>query len=323
MSGQAVKKFIIGDKKLDVSRKFYGDDALVDRAIVTLMGYQGLMLVGEPGTAKSLLSELLSAGISGDSQKVIQGTAGTTEDHIKYSWNFALLLSQGPSDEALIPGAIYNAFTSGSIARFEEVTRCPQEIQDALISLMSEKQIVVPELKRTISAKPGFNLIATANLRDKGVNEMSSALKRRFNFETVFPIRDTELEKELIHKQVSQRLEKQSLSVTVQDDIIDVLVTAFNELRDDKSSLIKSLDAVLSTAEAVNIAYACCLQGHYMGEALDSRHIAQQMQGTIIKDKDDDRKKLAHYVDVIVRDRAKKDKKWKGFFEAGKSLWMN
>jgi MoxR-like ATPase len=281
------------------------------------------MLVGEPGTAKSLLSELLSAGISGDSQKVIQGTAGTTEDHIKYSWNFALLLSQGPSDEALIPGAIYNAFTSGSIARFEEVTRCPQEIQDALISLMSEKQIVVPELKRTISAKPGFNLIATANLRDKGVNEMSSALKRRFNFETVFPIRDTELEKELIHKQVSQRLEKQSLSVTVQDDIIDVLVTAFNELRDDKSSLIKSLDAVLSTAEAVNIAYACCLQGHYMGEALDSRHIAQQMQGTIIKDKDDDRKKLAHYVDVIVRDRAKKDKKWKGFFEAGKSLWMN
>ena len=131
------------------------------------------------------------------------------------------------------------------------------------------------------------------------------------------------LEKELIHKQVSQRLEKQSLSITVQDDIIDVLVTAFNELRDDKSSLIKSLDAVLSTAEAVNIAYACCLQGHYMGEALDSRHIAQQMQGTIIKDKDDDRKKLAHYVDVIVRDRAKKDKKWKGFFEAGKSLWMN
>lgn len=322
LSAQSVRAFILGDSGSDISRKFYGDDALVERAIVTLMGHQGLLLVGEPGTAKSLLSELLSAAISGDSQQIIQGTAGTTEDHIKFSWNYALLLSQGPSENSLIATAIFKAMQTGTLARFEEITRCPQEIQDAMISLMSEKQIMIPEMGRVESAKPGFNIIATANLNDKGVNEMSSALKRRFNFETVRPIRDVELEKDLIRRQVSQKLKQQSLERTVDEDLLDVLVTSFNELRGEKAAAVKALDAVLSTAEAVNIAYACSLQNHYMSSVSDSSQVAQQMQGAIIKDKDDDRKKLAHYLDVVIRDRVKKDKKWKGFFDAGKALWM-
>lgn len=322
LSGPFVRKFILGDEKLKVSQKFYGDDALVERCIVTLMGHQGLLLVGEPGTAKSLLSELLSAAISGDSLKIIQGTAGTTEDHIKFSWNYALLLSKGPSEQSMIPSAMFNAMQSGTLARFEEVTRCPQEIQDALISLMSEKQVMIPELDRVAAAKPGFNLIATANLHDKGVNEMSSALKRRFNFETVHPINDVELEKTLITKQVGQKLKQQSLDTQLDPDLLEVLVSAFDELRGQKRSATKALDAVLSTAEAVNIAYACALQNHYMDSTPDSGQIAQQMQGTIIKDKADDRKKLAHYLDVMIRDRVKKDARWQGFFTAGKKLWM-
>ncbi|MGS2722443.1 ATP-binding protein [Porticoccus sp. GXU_MW_L64] len=323
LSGQAVCSFILGDKKLGITQKFYGDDALVERAVVTLMGHQSLLLVGEPGTAKSLLSELLGAAISGDSQKIIQGTAGTTEDHIKYSWNYALLLAQGPNEQSLIPGAIYNAMSEGAIARFEEVTRCPQEVQDALISLMSEKQIYVPELSRAQSAKPGFNIIATANLHDKGVNEMSNALRRRFNFETVRPIRDPELEKTLIRSQLAKRFEGAAPSGELDDALLDILVAVFNDLRGDKQAAVKSLDAVLSTAEAVNVAYACCLQHHYMGGELDSGHIAQQLQGVVIKDKEEERKKLAHYLDVFVRERARKDAKWKAFFQSGKSLWMN
>ena len=196
LSAYAVRDFILGNEKLNVQKKFYGDDALVDRALVTLMGNQGLMLVGEPGTAKSMLSELFSAAISGNSQLTIQGTAGTTEDHIKYSWNYALLLSEGPSDKSLIPSPLFYAMKQGQIARFEEITRCPPEIQDVLVSLMSEKQMMIPEMGQDFSlhAQQGFNLIATANLRDRGVHEMSSALKRRFNFETVRPINDRKLE---------------------------------------------------------------------------------------------------------------------------------
>ena len=96
LSPRAVRAFIIGDEGRNVKRKFFGDDPLVDRCIVTLMSNRGLILVGEPGTAKSMLSELLAAAICGNSTYTIQGTAGTTEDQIKYSWNYALLLAEGP-----------------------------------------------------------------------------------------------------------------------------------------------------------------------------------------------------------------------------------
>lgn len=184
LSPRAVRDFILGTDKplayegesIEITKKFYGDDALIERAIVTLAGNRGLMLVGEPGTAKTMLSELLSAAISGTSTNTIQGTAGTTEDMIKYSWNYAMLLDKGPSLQALVPSPLYNGMNKGIITNFEEITRCPFEVQDVLISILSDKVMNIPELADGILfAKPGFNIIATANLRDKGVNEMRSA----------------------------------------------------------------------------------------------------------------------------------------------------
>ena len=177
LSPRAVRAFIVGSEELGVSRKFYGDDPLVDRAVVSLMGRQGLMLVGEPGTAKSMLSELLSAAVSGTSTLTVQGTAGTTEDHVRYSWNYALLVSEGPSERSLVPSPVCTGMREGRVVRFEEITRCAPEIQDTLVSILSEKQLMVPELgpDARVAARPGFTVIATANLKDRGVHEMSAA----------------------------------------------------------------------------------------------------------------------------------------------------
>ncbi len=149
LSPRSVRAFVLGDAARDVRKKFYGDDALIDRCIVTLMSNRGLMLVGEPGTAKSMLSELLAAAISGDSTCTVQGTSGTTEDQITYSWNYALLLAEGPSPRALVRGPMHNAMEQGRLCRFEEVTRVQPEIQDVLIGLLSDKVLHVPELTRT------------------------------------------------------------------------------------------------------------------------------------------------------------------------------
>jgi len=332
LSPRAVRSFIIGDERLQVSRKFYGDDPLIDRAIVTLMGHQGLMLVGEPGTAKSLLSELLAAAISGDSGLTVQGTAGTTEDHLKYSWNYALLLAEGPSQRALVPSPVYQAMEAGRIVRFEEVTRCPPEIQDVLISLMSEKLLMVPELSRDggdgarLHARRGFNIIATANLRDRGVHEMSSALKRRFNFETVRPIRDPQFEIELVMKQLQRELAGDETPVEVPRDVVALLVSTFQELRSGQTqdgAPIKGLDAVMSTAEAVNVAYAAALQArHFNGGRLTVREIAGQLQGVMLKDGQDDARRVRHYFDTVVRERGKRDALWKAFHEAARGLWQ-
>lgn len=324
LSPRAVRRFILGDASLDVSQKFFGDDPLVDRCIVSLMGQQGLMLVGEPGTAKSLLSELLSASIGGTSKLVVQGSAGIVEDHLRYGWNYAMLLAEGPSERALIPSPILTAMRGGQIARIEELTRCAPEVQDAIISLMSEKTVSIPELGAEVESRavPGFNLIGTANLRDRGVHDMSSALKRRFNFETVHPIADAEFEKTLVSKQVSERMADAPVSPDVKPDVLDVVVSVFRDLRTGKTADGASVavpNSVMSTAEAVNVTHAAVLEAAYLGDGnLTAGHIARQLGGVVFKDDPEDARKLRAYVDQIAKPRSRSSKAWSSFYSSAK-----
>jgi MoxR-like ATPase len=327
LSPKAVRSFICGSKAPKIERKFYGDDILVERAIVGLAGNRGLLLVGEPGTAKSMLSELLSAAISGCSTNTIQGSSGTTEDQIKYSWNYALLLAEGPTPRALVPGPLHVGMTLGQIVRFEEVTRCPPEIQDVLISILSEKLMMVPELQgdaRLLLGKPGFNVIATANIRDRGVHEMSSALKRRFNFETVHPIGELAQEVNLVAEQCQHLLRESAAEVKVERDVIEVLVTAFHDMREGVTSdgvQVEKPATAMSTAEAVSVALQASLDAYYYGNAkLSSEHVGRHLVGAVIKDNPDDLKKLKHYFDVVVRERSKQGGPWADLGKARKYL---
>ncbi len=306
-----------------VARKFHGDEALIDRAVVTLMSNRGLLLVGEPGTAKSMLSELLSAAISGTSTLTIQGTAGTTEDQIKYSWNYALLLAEGPTPNALVPAPLYHGLSRGQMVRFEEITRCPPEIQDALISVLSDKVLHVPELRGEddrLFAKPGFNVIATANTRDRGVHEMSAALKRRFNFETVPPIAEKAFEVELVVQQARELLTTAGAEAAVEPDVIDVLVTTFMDLRKgrtEEGTVVERPSTAMSTAEAVAVAFAAGLEACYLGDGrVRGEHLARQLVGTVLKDSAEDAKKVRQYFDVVVKNRIKRGDHWKSFYDA-------
>jgi len=310
-----------------VRRKFYGDDALIDRCIVTLMSNRGLLLVGEPGTAKSMLSELLAAAICGESTCTIQGTAGTTEDQIRYSWNYALLLAEGPTPRALVRGPMFEAMRRGRLCRFEEVTRVQPEIQDCLISLLSDKVLHVPELDgedATVFAARGFNVLATANIRDRGVHEMSSALKRRFNFETVRPIADRRLEVQLVRDQTEALLRHAQVEVDFSADVVDLLVTAFQDLRQGvtaEGTVVEKPTAVMSSAEAVAVGYAAALDAHYFGKGeVGGEHVARQLIGTVLKDNPEDGKKLRHYFDVVVKQRAQRHAQWQRVLDARREL---
>jgi len=328
MSPRAVRAFLVGGDHAGVAirKKYYGDPTLVDRCVVTLMSNRGLLLVGEPGTAKTMLSELLAAAISGTSQNTVQGSAGTTEDHIKYSWNYALLLAKGPSREALVPSPVYRGLERGEVVRFEEVTRCAPEIQDALISVLSDKVIQVPELgdDASVYARRGFNVIATANLRDRGVHEMSSALKRRFNFELVPAISSPELEVRLVREQAEELLRESEVEVTLPEDVIGLLVTTFQELRRGKSlegQQIEKPSAVMSTAEAVAVAFSSALDAAWFGDGtLSPEHLVRHLRGTVTKDGERDHEKVRQYFDVVVKARAKKDPLWKRLHAARDQL---
>jgi hypothetical protein len=298
--------------KLAVTGKFVGDRDLVERCVVTLAGERGLMLVGEPGTAKSMLSELLAAAVSGDSTRVVQGTAGTTEDHLRYGWNYALLLAKGPTDEALVPSPVMAAMRVGGVARIEEVTRCLPEVQDALVSLLSDRRVAVPELSGSadgaVYAAPGFTVIATANLRDRGVSEMSAALKRRFNFETIGPIADPDAEVALVRRQAQAALTKAEAAFGVDDAVLGVLVTAFRDLRSGRSAEgweVERPSTVMSTAEAVGVATSLALAAAYFPGDRDILSLVPgHLLGVVRKDDPADADRLLGYWDSAVRRRA-------------------
>jgi MoxR-like ATPase len=325
LSVDAARRFILGDPKKGIEKKFVGDPSLIDRALVTLATSRGLLLIGEPGTAKSLLSELLAAAVSGDSTLTIQGGAATTEDQIRYGWNYALLVSEGPSERSLVPAPMLQGMQSGRVVRFEEITRCPLEVQDSLLALLSDRVMAIPELSgpgSMVFGLEGFNVIATANTRDRGVNEMSAALKRRFSFETVFPIPDLATELALVESEATRLLARSGVTATPSHDVLEVLVTAFRELREGRTADGTQLDrmsSVMSTAEAVSVAHAVGLRGWFLrGEAGTTGDLAACLAGTAAKDDAEDLARLRRYFEQQVSRR--NGRHWKGLYDARHEL---
>jgi MoxR-like ATPase len=326
LTPRSVLRFVQGDEKGGpITPKFVGSRAMLERCIVALATSRGLMLIGEPGTAKSYLSELLTAAISGDSTLIIQGSAGTTEDNIKYGWNYALLLAEGPNDRSLVPAPLYRGMQEGKLVRFEELTRCPLEIQDTMLSVLSERVMPIPERSddgRTLYAQGGFNVIATANTRDRGVNEMSAALKRRFNFETIPPISDLKQEMALVQRETDRLLTRAHIPHALPPDLTELLVTTFHELRSGRTGdgkALETLSTVMSTAEAVSVGVAAAVHAYYYDDRPAAPdHLVNSLLGSALKDTPEDLPKIRHYFSHVVQ--ARKKPIWQAFYEARKAL---
>jgi MoxR-like ATPase len=305
-----------------ITRKFFGDDTIVERAIVTLASERALLLVGEPGTGKSWLSEHLAAAISGCSTLTIQGTAGTTEDQIKYSWNVARVIAEGPKPDNMIPSPTMLAMRAGSLVRFEEITRCVPDVQDALVSILSDKNIAVPELPdaNMVYARPGFNVIATANSRDQGVNELSAALKRRFNYVHIPIVADQKTEIAIVRDRSKELLERYKIPAKIEEPVLTVLATVFREMRAGTTAdgvSFQKVSTTLSTAEAIGVALDSAIRARFFGTgAVGVEEIARNLVGSIVKEDLDDLKVLKEYLTVVAKKRGAKDGSWKAFHDA-------
>ena len=325
LSPWAVVTYLLGGKLEDgteIETKYFGSRRLIEVAVATLVTDRALLLIGIPGTAKTWVSEHLAAAISGDSKLLVQGTAGMNEDALRYGWNYAHLLSKGPSEEALVASPMMNAMQTGKIARLEELTRIPSDVQDTLITLLSEKILPIPELNTEVQAQRGFNLIATANDRDKGVNELSSALRRRFNT-VVMPLPKT-LDEEV--NIVKTRVEKigKSLEIPAKDTPIKEiqrLVTIFRELRNGKTedgrTKLKSPSSTLSTAEAISVINSGqALAAHFGDGKLKANDLAAGITGAIVKDPIQDKTVWLEYLETVVKER----KDWKDLYRSCKEM---
>jgi MoxR-like ATPase len=313
LSPWAVSNYLLGTRLrtgLEITPKYIGDRRVIEIAVATLATDRALLLLGVPGTAKTWVSEHLAAAISGDSTLLVQGTAGTSEESIRYGWNYARLLAEGPSRGALVPSPMMNAMSDGKIARLEELTRIPSDVQDTLITILSEKTLPVPELGEEVQATKGFNVIATANDRDRGVNDLSSALRRRFNT-VVLPLPDSvEEEVSIVQRRVDQlgrALELPAEAPALEE--IKRVVTIFRELRGgitaDGKTKVKSPSSTLSTAEAISvITNGLSLAAHFGDGVLRADDVAAGIIGAVIKDPVQDRVVWLEYLETVVKERA-------------------
>ncbi len=320
MSPQSVVTYLMGGKvgSTAISPKYIGNKRLIETAVATLATDRALLLLGVPGTAKSWVSEHVAAAIAGSSQLLVQCTAGTDETQIRYGWNYAQLLAKGPSRDAIVPTPLMRGMRDGKLVRFEELTRMTSDVQDTLITVLSEKILPIPELDDIVAAKRGFNIIATANNRDKGVNELSAALKRRFNV-VVLPLPATvDEEASIVVKRVGEIGQSLQLPpIPSAEAEIRRVVTIFRELREGETlngkQKLKTPSGSLSTAEAIGVTIGAWAEaGHFGAGAIDATTLAANLVGAIVKDPVQDHVVLREYLETVVRER----KDWSDLYSA-------
>lgn len=321
LSPWAVRTYLLGgklDNGFEITPKYIGSTRLVEIAVATLATDRALLLYGLPGTAKSWVSEHLAAAISGDSALLVQGTAGTDDTAMRYGWNYARLLAEGPSHQAMVPSPIMRAMATGKIARVEELTRIGSDVQDVLITILSEKTLPISELDSEVQAQKGFNVIATANNRDKGVNELSSALMRRFNT-VILPVPETmDAEMEIVERRVQQL--GRALELPAEKPALEEIrrvVTIFRELRDgvtlDGKTKIKIPSGTLSVAEAISVLNnGMAMAGYYGDGVVRAGDLAASLTGAIVKDPVQDKVVWMEYLQTVVKERDP----WKDLYRA-------
>lgn len=325
MSPQSVVTYLMGGKLkngFEISPKYIGSRRLMEIAVATLTTERALLLYGLPGTAKSYVSEHLSAAVSGDSTLLIQGTAGTGEEAIRYGWNYARLLAEGPTEGALVTTPVMRAMKEGKIVRVEELTRISADVQDTLITVLSEKSMPIPELNTEVQAIKGFNVIATANNRDKGVNELSAALKRRFNT-VILPVPETAAEEaEIVRRRVASLSKNLEIPAELPTLIeIQRVVKIFRELRDgiteDGKVKIKTPSSTMSTAEAISVVNnGMALAAHFGNGKMSASDVAAGLVGAIVKDPVQDKIVWKEYLETVVKTR----EDWKDIYRACREI---
>ena len=325
LTPQGVVTYLLGGKLkngFEVSPKYIGSRRLMEIAVATLTTDRALLLYGLPGTAKSWVSEHLAAAVSGDSTMIVQGTAGTSEEAIRYGWNYARLLAEGPTPAAVVETPVMRAMKQGKIVRIEELTRIGADVQDTLITILSEKSLPIPELNTEIQAVRGFNIIATANNRDKGVNDLSSAMKRRFNT-VILPVPATiEEEIDIVRRRVEsfeKVMELPAEPPALQE--IRRIVTIFRELRGgvtlDGKSKLKIPSGTLSTAEAISVVNNGLSMAAYFGDgSLKAADLAAGIIGAVVKDPVQDKVVWQEYLEAVLKPR----EDWKDVYRACRDL---
>ena len=325
LSPWAVVTYLLGGSLPDgtvISPKYVGQRRLIEIAVATLATDRALLLLGVPGTAKTWVSEHLAAAISGDSTLLVQGTAGTAEESLRYGWNYARLLAEGPSEAALVPSPVYRAMRAGSIVRVEELTRMPSDVQDALVTVLSEKTL--PDA-RTGQRDPGGTGLQPHRhgqrprpRHQRSVGRAAPALQHR-RAAAAGRSRRRGRDRAATRRRdgVALRLPKVPAADEEIRRVVDGVPRAAQRRDRGRAGQPQGAQRSLSTAEAISVVTnGLALAAHFGDGQLNAADVAAGIVGAVVKDPVHDTVAWREYLEAVVRDRSG----WGDFYEACREL---
>ncbi len=164
--------------------------------------------------------------ISGTARMVrIQGSPDLTSEDIFGDIDPVRAMKYGPlSPEAFMPGKIFKA--NNGILFFDEINRCPEKLQNALLQAMEEKKITLGSYD--VDFNIDFILIATMNPSDTNTEKLSSVLLDRFDLIYMGYPETESIEEEIVKKKGKKIIE-------TGDKIIKTMVSFIWQLRQDSS----------------------------------------------------------------------------------------
>ncbi len=201
-----------------------------------LLMERNVLIVGAPGIGKTTMAKNVSRLLDKDNFVRIQGSPDLTVEDLFGDIDPVKALKFGPqSMEAFSKGKIFKA--NKGILFFDELNRCPEKLQNALLQVLEERKITLGTY--TLEFDVDFIFIATMNPEDSSTERLSDVLLDRFDVIYMGYPEDVEIESKIVD------MKSKRLDVEFPESILQQLTTFVRLIRE--SEKIEKMPSVRAT----------------------------------------------------------------------------
>jgi MoxR-like ATPase len=172
---------------LEMNKVIVGQQQMVERLLIGLLGQGHILLEGVPGLAKTLAINTLSKAVKGSFSRI-----QFTPDLLPADVIGTMIYNAKENDFSIKKGPVFANFVLA-----DEINRAPAKVQSALLEAMQEKQVTIGD--ETFKLKPPFLVMATQNpVEQEGTYPLPEAQVDRFMLKVIIDYPKLSDEQEIV-----------------------------------------------------------------------------------------------------------------------------